>query len=182
MSTYPSNSSFAGCMQVTIITPFFKTYSLPESGIYACQLLDSRGRKQEATIGLYPRSDHGIGQYSDVAFFVCGYDSIVNIYTGTNPILHNISYRLSSEAFTVTCLSSGAPPTNISWYRNGRKIDIDGEVYTLSQLVTNYQSSSYDNTLTIRGIPLKDMLGTYYCQISNGNGRQKSSDIIFQGN
>ena len=64
--------------------------------------------------------------------------------------------------YTLTCTSTGSPPTTVTWMRNEVTLSAK-EKYTSSQILINRQSSTYDNVLTIKG----DAMGNYTCKISN---------------
>ena len=72
----------------------------------------------------------------------------------------------STRGLTLNIRTTGLPPTNIIWYKNGEIIDIDGDMFRLSQRVAIYSSTNYDNTLMIRGNP-EDMIGRYTCRIGS---------------
>ena len=57
---HTSSSEYAGCMQVVISTSQSTNHTLPESGVYTCQLLDNAGKAREAMIALYPQDYNGM--------------------------------------------------------------------------------------------------------------------------
>ena len=67
--------------------------------------------------------------------------------------------------YTLTCTSTGSPPTTVTWIRNQATLSAEGK-YTFSQIVINRRFSTYDNVLTIKGDDV-DAMGNYICKISN---------------
>ena len=67
--------------------------------------------------------------------------------------------------YTITCTTTGAPPTDVVWMRN--KVDVTNRnKYVPSQRIIDRASSTYDNVLTIKG-SYEDAVGDYSCNISN---------------
>ena len=85
-----------------------------------------------------------------------------------------MEYSASGDGtYTITCTSTGSPPTTVSWIRNEYILDLkdseDDGKYFASQKVIDRQSSTYDNILTIIG-SYGDAVGDYICNISNSLG------------
>ena len=54
--------------------------------------------------------------------------------------------------FTLTCVTAGGPPTTVNWTRNNIEIDYQSNGnFTFSRTVTNFTTSTYNNTLTVTG-------------------------------
>ena len=54
--------------------------------------------------------------------------------------------------FTLTCVTTGGPPTTVIWTRDNTEIDYQNNSnFTFSQMVTNFTTSTYNNTLTVTG-------------------------------
>ena len=64
---------------------------------------------------------------------------------------------------TVTCISSGGPPTQVVWRRNCTVIPNNST--TQNRVVTDAQRATYNNTLVIDPGP-----GVYNCSVSNIRG------------
>ena len=94
--------------------------------------------------------------------------------------MYNIYTVPSDQILTIICQTRDAPPTNLYWYLNDTLINIDRNVFTVSQRVTNYTSSSYDNMLLV-DYKQGNAVGTYHCNVSNHYGTSKSSVISIQG-
>ena len=68
--------------------------------------------------------------------------------------------------YTITCTSTGAPPTEVVWMRNKLDVIINSDKYFPSQRIVDRASSTFDNELTIKG-NYQDAVGNYSCNISN---------------
>ena len=54
--------------------------------------------------------------------------------------------------FTLTCVTTGGPPTNVTWTRDNTEIDYASDHnFTFSRTVINFVSSTYSSTLTVTG-------------------------------
>ena len=79
------------------------------------------------------------------------------------PIIISLAFE---EDCTLTCVSTGSPPTVVSWMKDGENITIDGHHFSLSQTITDRANSTYNNILTVReGVP-GGVAGVYTCQVS----------------
>ena len=54
--------------------------------------------------------------------------------------------------FTLTCVTTGGPPTTVTWTRDNTEIDYQSNSnFTFSRTVTKFTNSIYNNTLTVTG-------------------------------
>ncbi len=83
----------------------------------------------------------------------------------------------SSSQFTLICTSTTSPATTVVWTKDGTILSFDGTPYQHSQVVTDRQSSTYDNILTSTGTPAST-LGKYTCTVSNRFGTSSRSAVI----
>ena len=68
--------------------------------------------------------------------------------------------------FTLTCVTTGGPPTTVTWTRDNTEIDYQSNGnFRFSQTVTNFVNSTYNNTLTVTG----RYPGQYNMEASNRN-------------
>ena len=58
--------------------------------------------------------------------------------------------NIDPPMFTLTCSTTGGPPTIVSWMRDSRTMVYDNS-FVFSQTVTNFVAATYTNTLTITG-------------------------------
>ena len=69
---------------------------------------------------------------------------------------NDLQFQLLTEpnvdppVFTLTCSTTGGPPTIVSWMRDSRTVMYDSS-FVFSQTVTNFVAAAYTNTLTITG-------------------------------
>ena len=81
------------------------------------------------------------------------------IHAGRILLQRNISFQLlplepitDPPSFTLTCVTTGGPPTNVIWTRNNTEIDYQSNSnFKFSRTVTNFTTSTYNNTLTVTG-------------------------------
>ncbi len=83
----------------------------------------------------------------------------------------------SSSQFTLTCISSTSPPTNVVWTKDGTTLTMDGAPYQHSQVMTDRYYSMYSNILTSTEDP-DIAAGTYTCTVSNRLGSSSKSAVI----
>ena len=84
----------------------------------------------------------------------------------------NSNYGRGSVQFTLTCISSGGPATNVTWTRNSEAVT-DGMRTVLNDSV----NAIYTHTLTVTG----RLGGHYKCTVSNNKPSSDSSSIVVQG-
>ena len=87
----------------------------------------------------------------------------LQLYT-VAPTIADLMYEEGNDTtlnHTLTCVSTGSPPTNVSWIKDGVPLTSD---YIISQNVTERRASTYDNVLTVRP---EGAAGTYNCTVSN---------------
>ena len=70
----------------------------------------------------------------------------------------------------IECYTTGSPPTDVVWQRNGEVIDVDGDYYETMQIVTNRRNSHYRNILVVNDIVSVIGSLTFTCVISNWYG------------
>ena len=70
----------------------------------------------------------------------------------------NMEFQLLLEpnteppVFTLTCVTTGGPPTNVTWTRDDTVIDYQcNDTFRFSRTVTDLGSATYNNTLTVTG-------------------------------
>ena len=76
-----------------------------------------------------------------------------------------------SPQFTLTCTSTGGPPTTVTWTRGSETVS--GGMTVLDDPVT----AQYTHTLTVTG----RLGGEYQCNVSNNKPSQDSAQLTVQG-
>lgn len=80
----------------------------------------------------------------------------------------------------LTCRTRTAPPTEITWQRDGLNLTIDGNTVQMIQRVTDRTNSYYDNSISIFDDP-DNVIGNYTCVVGNTIGHATSTVISIQG-
>ena len=88
--------------------------------------------------------------YSYISLFVTGSPSITSLL-------------FDSNSTTLTCTSTGGPPTTVSWRKNGVTVDLS--IYEQSQRLVDAESATYQSVL-FNDI-VTNFVGTFTCEISN---------------
>ena len=108
--------------------------------------------------------------------YVCALASSVKtccfivLYFPAPPSIRALSYSTSnSTAMTLVCQTQGSPPSNITWYRDGTPLDINGNTTDMTVNVTNRTSSYFEVTLNICDSP-DAIAGRYICEVENNLG------------
>ena len=76
--------------------------------------------------------------------------------------------EVSADGQNLTCTSSGGPATHVTWRRNCVVLP-NNAMYLQSQLVTQTQSATYQNSLVISDA-VTERDGVYTCSVSNARG------------
>ena len=96
--------------------------------------------------------------------------------TGQVTIPGEITFQLDTDpvtdppVFTLTCTSTGGPPSTVSWRRDGTVLSDDNNHDIMSQ-VTDPVTATYTNTLTVTG----RLAGQYECNVSNSRTLSEST-------
>ena len=86
-----------------------------------------------------------------------------------------ITFTLNAEnRFTLTCISTGGPATNVSWTRDSTTVITEGTATVLNDPVT----ARYTHTLTVTG----RLGGVYTCTVANMKPSTTSASITVSGN
>ena len=89
------------------------------------------------------------------------------------PTISSLTYQ--EENRTLTCVSTGSPPTVVSWMKDGENI---GHHFSLSQTITDRASSTYNNTLTVGEGATEGVAGVYNCTVSNVLGSDSTGITV----
>ena len=90
-----------------------------------------------------------------------------------------LSLEMSDDItpFTLTCTTTGAPPSDIVWSKDGVKIDICSNTskYSLEQVCINRTTAEYKSVLTINDVG-DNIVGNYSCSVHSS-----SATVEFKG-
>ena len=78
----------------------------------------------------------------------------------------------ASPQFTLTCISTGGPATNVTWTRDSVTVTEGTET-----VLDNRTTSQYTHTLTVTG----RLGGLYTCTVTNDKPSEKMADFTVQG-
>ena len=102
-------------------------------------------------------------------FYSCAGD--VTIPRGMT-FTENSDLKGGSPQFTLTCISTGGPATNVTWTRDPQTVS--GEMVT----VLNYAGSAqYTHTLTVSAREF----GKYRCTVANNKPSSTSAELKVEG-
>ena len=134
-------------------------FTTSDQGIYTCTIPDSNDNYISLNVGLYPPWFNG---------------ELTSTVMVSNLSLHTVGPSISSLTYdedsrTLTCVSTGSPPTRVVWMKDGLNLTTDGSSphYSLSQTVTDRHYSTYNNTLSVKQSAPGGVPGTYNCIVSN---------------
>ena len=66
---------------------------------------------------------------------------------------------------TLTCTSTGGPPTSVTWRKNG--VPVNNSLYQQSQRVVDTETATYENILFN---VISKFVGTFSCEVGNVRG------------
>ena len=73
------------------------------------------------------------------------------------------SLRFDRNSTTLTCTSTGGPPTTVSWRKDGVPVDLS--LYEQSQQLVDAESATYQSILFNDSVI--NFVGTFTCEVSN---------------
>ena len=175
-----------------------------DQGIYTCTLPDSRDGQVDINVVngkqcimcvcvcVCSFDDELYSAFVDVCTCVCAHVVCLSVHVRVcvvfevmnplssatyPPIILDLTYQ--EENRTLTCVSTVSPATTVSWMKDGQPLTTDGSsYYTLTQTVTDRNTSTYSNVLTVHeGIGVS---GTYTCTVTNDLG-SNSSTVVAPG-
>ena len=83
-----------------------------------------------------------------------------------------ISFIRAEHSSDLICISTGGPPTTVTWRKNGQPLIIDGTRYQQSQRITDTTTATYQNILSSNAA---NLLGLFTCIVSNARGSANMS-------
>ena len=84
-----------------------------------------------------------------------------------------------TAAFTLNCSSSGSPPTNVTWIKDGERLEAN-ETFVATQYLRDGVTSRYDSLLAV-SLPLSQVVGTYTCSVDNSISTASEETLSIQG-
>ena len=174
---YSSSSSYAGCIQMYGYDSYIYDSLSYNPGVYICNIQDTSGRTQTVTFALYNYNSKSIIiVLHTLKLIYCIYVTARN-----TPSIYSFQHTQNSNSvLTLTCETRTAPPTEITWQRNGLNLTIDDSTVQMTQRVTNRRYSYFVNTLSITDDP-DNVVGNYTVIVGNAFGERTSSNIYIEG-
>ena len=123
------------------------------AGVYRCEIPDASGTNQSIYVGIYPQEDGEMNM-----FLMTNY--LFVIFTGSPSIT---SFLFDRNSTTLTCTSTGGPPTTVTWRKNGVPVDLS--LYEQSQRLMDAVEATYQSILFNENVT--NFVGTFICEVSN---------------
>ena len=86
----------------------------------------------------------------------------------------------SGTFFSLNCSSSGSPPTNVTWTKDGDVVAYS-ENFTTIQYLRDGVMAKYDNALVSFTLEPSEVVGTYVCSIENSVSAPSEATLTIQG-
>ena len=100
-----------------------------------------------------------------------------NIASGAVSLSGGVTFTLNKDMeFTLTCNSSGGPPTTITWTRDSETIN-DTDTEAAKTEFVDGETAQYTHTLIVTG----RMGGLYTCTVTNEVSSESSAALLVQG-
>ena len=144
----------------------------PPEGIYCCLIKDDTLTVRTAHVGVY-NSGRGMCIDDNVS---CN-KVVIIIITGNVSLSGAMRFTLdkySDMIFTLSCISTGGPPTTVTWTRDSVTIT---ERKTESEML-NATTARYKHSLTLTG----RLEGLYECIVTNKISADNSVKLNVEGN
>ena len=87
--------------------------------------------------------------------------------------------EVSAAVFTLNCSSSGSPPTNVTWIKDGETVALN-ETFTTIQYLRDGTTARYDSILMISLQP-SEVIGVYVCSVDNSVSATAEQTLTLQG-
>ena len=101
------------------------------------------------------------------------------MYCSLAPVQISSLEESSADIFALNCSSSGSPPTNVTWIKDGETIAMN-ETFTSTQYLRDGVTATYDSVLMIPLQP-SQVIGAYMCIIDNSLSTPAQQSLSLQG-
>ena len=96
------------------------------------------------------------------------------------PRVTTLEQNISSSFTTLTCTSTGSPPTTVTWTKDGVTLPANETIYSFTQTLVDRVASTYNNTLALDA-SFVDIIGNYTCSVSNFIGTSSVQETEIKG-
>lgn len=161
-----------GYLDISLHTGQFITYQ--DQGVYTCRIPDETGTIVSLHVGIYlpalTSKSQNTSRKVNSNYYCTQHAVPVSI----------LSLGESTETvFTLRCTSTGSPPTNLTWTKDGEVVTAD-ENFEVTQILRSGVISSYDNLLKINSEP-SEVVGTYTCTVDNSISEPIEQILVIEG-
>ena len=95
------------------------------------------------------------------------------------PIAIESLKRSDASIFTLSCITSGSPPTTVIWVKDGSTL-VNDRTFQITQRLQDGTTSTYESILMVDGGP-NAVTGTYTCTVNNDLSSATTETIILSG-
>ena len=167
------DESDPGYLDVSLHSGQFITYE--DQGVYTCQIPDDMGTLVSLHVGIYLPA-----LTSKVPCLLLHYSGTKQTDSFIVVPVQILSLDEDSKAvFSLNCTSTGSPPTNLTWTKDGEVIT-GGDNYEVIQILRSGVTATYSNILKIH-LPLSSIIGAYTCMIDNSVSVPVEQTLTIQG-
>ena len=106
-------------------------------------------------------------------------DDSIQYFHYTAPVSILSLQESSTAVFTLNCSTSGSPPTNVTWIKDGQTVSLNG-TFTTDQYLRDGVTARYDSVLMVLQPP-SEVIGTYTCSVDNSVSIASQETLLVQG-
>ena len=108
-------------------------------------------------------------------FFNLPQTLLLYVHTG---IPNVTTFTFNGLSRTLTCTSTGGPPTTVTWRRDGAVITVNA-TYQQTKRVVDPIAGTYQTVLTIDpSVGQSGIVGTYNCTVENARGESSKMVVV----
>ena len=135
------------------------SFNAAPNGVYRCEIPDTNGINQNIYVEIYSRQEGEINMHTS---YYNGLSLLMKLYFAGSPSI--ISLLFDRNLTTLTCTSTGGPPTTVTWRKNGVLVDLS--LYEQSQRLIDPMEATYQSVLFNDNVTI--FVGeTFTCEVSN---------------
>ena len=98
------------------------------------------------------------------------------MYPAGSPTVTSLTFN--DQSMTLTCISTGGPPTTVTWMKDGDVITLSATHQQTKRLVDPV-NGTYQTLLTIDpSVDLRNIVGAYNCTVENDRGESSETVIV----